>query len=65
MIDRSGKGVYFSYTPRYLGPAQKLHITLPKRVLARVDDYTATYGETRSGFTGNPAAYSAAIRISW
>lgn len=40
---------------RYFGPAQKLNITLPRRVLARVDDYTATHGETRSGFLARAA----------
>lgn len=40
---------------RYFGPAEKLNITLPKRVLARVDDYTATHGETRSGFLARAA----------
>lgn len=40
---------------RYLGPAQKLNITLPKRLLARVDDYAASHGETRSGFLARAA----------
>lgn len=40
---------------RYYGPAQKLNITLPRRVLARVDDYTAAHGETRSGFLARAA----------
>jgi predicted RNase H-like HicB family nuclease len=40
---------------RYLGPAQKLNITLPKRLLARVDDYTAAHGESRSGFLARAA----------
>jgi predicted RNase H-like HicB family nuclease len=40
---------------RYLGPAQKLNITLPKRLLARVDDYTAAHNETRSGFLARAA----------
>jgi len=35
---------------RYFGPAEKINITLPRRVLARVDDYTKAHGESRSGF---------------
>lgn len=34
---------------RYLGPAEKINITLPRLLLARVDSYAAAHGETRSG----------------
>ena len=34
---------------RYLGPAEKINITLPRLLLARVDDYARAHGETRSG----------------
>ena len=34
---------------RYLGPAEKINITLPRLLLDRVDDYARAHGETRSG----------------
>lgn len=40
---------------RYFGPAEKLNITLGRRLLAKVDDYTAAHGETRSGFLARAA----------
>lgn len=40
---------------RYFGPAEKVNITLPRRVLARVDDYAKGHGETRSGFLARAA----------
>ncbi len=40
---------------RYFGPAEKINITLPRRVLARVDDYVKTHGESRSGFLSRAA----------
>lgn len=35
---------------RYFGPAEKINITVPARVLARIDDYARKRGESRSGF---------------
>ncbi|HRD98741.1 MAG TPA: type II toxin-antitoxin system HicB family antitoxin [Rubrivivax sp.] len=35
---------------RYFGPAEKINITVPARVLARIDDYARRHGESRSGF---------------
>jgi predicted RNase H-like HicB family nuclease len=35
---------------RYFGPAEKINITVPARVLARIDDYARQHGESRSGF---------------
>lgn len=35
---------------RYFGPAEKINITVPARVLARIDDYARRRGESRSGF---------------
>jgi predicted RNase H-like HicB family nuclease len=35
---------------RYFGPAEKINITVPARVLARIDDYARKHGESRSGF---------------
>jgi predicted RNase H-like HicB family nuclease len=36
---------------RYFGPAEKINITVPARVLARIDDYARRHGESRSGFS--------------
>lgn len=35
---------------RYFGPAEKINITVPARVLARIDEYARKRGESRSGF---------------
>lgn len=35
---------------RYFGPAEKINITVPGRVLARIDEYARRRGESRSGF---------------
>jgi len=35
---------------RYFGPAEKINITVPARVLVRIDDYARRHGESRSGF---------------
>jgi len=35
---------------RYFGPAEKINITVPARVLKQIDDYAKSHGETRSGF---------------
>jgi predicted RNase H-like HicB family nuclease len=35
---------------KYLGPAEKINITVPRLVLARIDDYTKAHGMSRSGF---------------
>ena len=40
---------------RYQGKSEKINITLPKRVLARVDEYAKAHGETRSGFLARAA----------
>ena len=40
---------------RYLGPAEKVNITLPKILLARIDDYAKAHGATRSGFLADAA----------
>ncbi|CAN5218609.1 type II toxin-antitoxin system HicB family antitoxin [soil metagenome] len=42
-------------TARYDGRAEKINITLPRRVLARVDDYVRAHGLTRSGFLAQAA----------
>lgn len=35
---------------RYFGPAEKINITVPARVLVRIDEYARKHGESRSGF---------------
>jgi predicted RNase H-like HicB family nuclease len=35
---------------RYFGPAEKINITVPARLLKRIDDHARAIGETRSGF---------------
>lgn len=42
-------------TARFDGRAEKINITLPRRVLARVDDYARAHGLTRSGFLAQAA----------
>lgn len=40
---------------QYFGPAEKIDITLPRLVLARIDAYTKAHGATRSGFLAEAA----------
>ncbi len=40
---------------KYFGPAEKVNITLPRRLLARIDDYARVHGATRSGFLAEAA----------
>jgi predicted RNase H-like HicB family nuclease len=35
---------------QYFGPAEKINITVPGRLLKQIDDYAKSHGETRSGF---------------
>jgi predicted RNase H-like HicB family nuclease len=35
---------------RFDGKAEKINITVPRRLLARIDDYARAHGATRSGF---------------
>lgn len=35
---------------RFDGRTEKINITVPRRVLARIDNYAKTHGATRSGF---------------
>ena len=37
-------------TSRFDGRAEKINITVPRRILAKIDDYAKQHGETRSGF---------------
>ncbi|CDH44062.1 MAG: type II toxin-antitoxin system HicB family antitoxin [Candidatus Competibacteraceae bacterium] len=40
---------------RYFGPAEKINITLPRLLLAKIDDYTRSRGVSRSGFLAEAA----------
>lgn len=40
---------------RYFGPAEKINITLPRLLLAQIDQYTRQQGVTRSGFLAEAA----------
>ena len=40
---------------RFEGRAEKINITLPRRLLARIDRYAKEHGETRSGFLADAA----------
>ena len=37
-------------TRKFDGRAEKINITIPRRILAKVDDYAKSHGLTRSGF---------------
>lgn len=40
---------------KYLGPAEKINITLPSILLGRIDAYARAHGATRSGFLADAA----------
>lgn len=40
---------------RFDGRAEKINITLPRRLLAKIDDYARAHGESRSGFLAEAA----------
>lgn len=40
---------------RYEGTAEKINITLPRRLLAKIDEYARAHGATRSGFLAEAA----------
>lgn len=46
---------------RYFGPAEKINITVPAGVLARIDDYAREHGESRSGFLVRAAQQAMAV----
>jgi predicted RNase H-like HicB family nuclease len=46
---------------RFEGKAEKINITLPRRLLAKIDSYTKAHGATRSGFLAE-AARTALVR---
>ena len=40
---------------RFEGRAEKINITLPRRLLAKIDTYAKAHGESRSGFLAEAA----------
>lgn len=40
---------------KYEGKAEKINITLPRRLLAQIDEYAHTHGASRSGFLADAA----------
>jgi predicted RNase H-like HicB family nuclease len=38
---------------RFFGPAEKINITVPGRLLKQIDDFAKSRGQTRSGFLAN------------
>jgi predicted RNase H-like HicB family nuclease len=40
---------------RFDGRAEKVNITLPRRLLSKIDEYARAHGETRSGFLAEAA----------
>jgi len=40
---------------RFEGKAEKINITLPRRLLAKIDIYAKEHGATRSGFLAEAA----------
>ncbi|MHB9117393.1 MAG: type II toxin-antitoxin system HicB family antitoxin [Burkholderiales bacterium] len=43
---------------RYFGPAEKINITLPRLLLAKIDEYVRAHGATRSGFLAEAARHA-------
>lgn len=43
-------GVVEAPVEKLFGPAEKINITVPARVLRRIDDYATKHHESRSGF---------------
>jgi len=40
---------------RFEGQSAKINITMPRRLLAKIDEYAKAHGETRSGFLADAA----------
>jgi hypothetical protein len=40
---------------RFFGPAEKINITVPGRLLKQIDEFAKSRGQTRSGFLANAA----------
>jgi predicted RNase H-like HicB family nuclease len=48
---------------KYLGPAEKINITVPRLLLSRIDEYARSHGATRSGFLAQAARQAMAVEI--
>ena len=48
-------GVVYVDISQFEGPAERINITLPRRVLAAIDRYAKQNGESRSGFLARAA----------
>src|SRR3546814_5613068 len=51
-------------TSRFDGRAEKINITVPRRVLTQIDNYAKAHGATRSGFLVEAARRAMADRKS-
>lgn len=40
---------------KFFGPAEKINITVPGRLLKQIDEFAKSHGQTRSGFLANAA----------
>jgi predicted RNase H-like HicB family nuclease len=40
---------------KYLGPSEKINITVPRLLLSRIDEYARAHGASRSGFLAEAA----------
>jgi predicted RNase H-like HicB family nuclease len=47
---------------KYLGPAEKINITVPQIMLARIDEYVKRHRQSRSGFLVDAARAAMAAR---
>lgn len=48
---------------KYLGPAEKINITVPRLLLSRIDSYASAHGATRSGFLAQAARVAMAAHV--
>jgi predicted RNase H-like HicB family nuclease len=59
MQDREYKGWSWGMVDvpveRFFGPAEKINITVPGRLLKQIDEFAKSHGQTRSGFLANAA----------
>lgn len=59
MMDREYKGWTWGVVDvpveRFFGPAEKINITVPGRLLKQIDEFAKSRGQTRSGFLANAA----------
>ena len=49
---------------KYLGPAEKINITIPRLLLSRIDEYAKAHGATRSGFLAQAARAAMAQQVA-